>query len=196
MRSIFAFVMMLIFSTPVMAQETCLKSDLDSKIAALMQETTPESLRVQATKQVEIGVAKGIVRAEGKDDLIAVIIEYVTRKNAGCAIPPILSGRVSRALAIIPAGGEPCPDGQFDKIIERQFGVLKASNGFGVFESVIKQQIAENVIPSAKQRFTEKWDSNQGFRERVIKAGLQLNVMYTNKCTNLPDPILSIIAEF
>ncbi|NCT40861.1 MAG: hypothetical protein GW778_04275 [Alphaproteobacteria bacterium] len=197
MRLFILSLFMLFFTAPYAhAQMSCLNADVKEEVARLMQQSTPDSARAKATKQVEIGIAKGIVKPEKKRELVEVVVEYSTRKNAKCAIPNQLKARVSNSLSLIQGDWKYCAEEGFDIIIDRQFDALKASNGYEIFEGVIKQQISSNVIPDARAKFIERWDANPGFRERVIKTGLELNVMYTNKCSNIPDPIMDIIAEF
>ncbi|MFK7839630.1 MAG: hypothetical protein AB8B83_04810 [Bdellovibrionales bacterium] len=190
------FAFLVSFSLPAYAQQSCLNADIRDEVKAVLKDDSPNSRLVMATKQVEIGIAKGVIKAENKNDLISAITEYTVRKSGACNVPNVLKDRVARSIAFTSGVGKACADGQFEKVINRQFNALRSSEGYAAFEGIIKEQISDSVIPVARDVFIQKWDSNEGFRERVIKAGLELNVMYSNQCNNLADPVLGIVAEF
>jgi len=196
MRIFVFLVFMLFISNPVFAQNSCLDGEISKDIAALL--ASPEKpARVEAVlKQVAFGTSKGLLKPELTEEANAVFVEYALRRERKCSVPQNLRDRMTRLIAITKDNAVQCEAGRFTTIIDRQHNTLKSSGGYEVFQQVIKTQIESNVTPQAREMFVARWDKDAGFRDRIIRAGLEINTMFSNNCANLQDPILAIVAEF
>lgn len=193
----FLFFICLVFAgVSAKAEELC----DDAQIAELVQREMSfpdKSKRAESVlRQVEIGVSKGLLKAEQRKNAEEAILEYSIRHSKKCPIPQSLRGRIHDVVAITKADAQPCAKGQFETVVNRQHRTLKSAGGYPMFEELIKAQIEANVIADAKEAFSLKWSSDPAFRDRVIRAGLEVNTMFASNCKNIADPILDIIEDF
>lgn len=178
------------------AQAACSDADVSQQLSDTLVNINASPDGVAVAKQVEIAASKGLIKPGKKEAMLSYALEYLIRKSSKCPIPEALTAKVSNALAIGKSDGERCEVGQFSTAVDRQFKTLKSSGGYEVFEGMIKQQVSANIVSSAKDVFIARWEGDSGFRESVIKAGLEMGAMHTSNCANPQDPILKIIEEF
>lgn len=196
MRFLLSFLVTVCIASPSYAQAFCDDSNLyqEVKTETAAAETSPRLAAI--LRQVDMGITKGFLKASQRQNAIEAMLEYSIRHERKCQIPRALRTKISDTIAITKDDAVFCPDGKYQTVIDRQHRTLKGAGGYEVFETMIKTQIENNVISPAKENFNAKWNNDRGFRDRVIKTGLEVNVMFANNCKNLQDPILDIISEF
>ena len=169
---------------------------VEKQVSSYMLDINQSKQAVAIARQVELGVKKGFVKPGYRDEMLEAALEYYLRKTNQCEVPPTLNARVSTALSLGKADGEFCEVGQFEKAVNRQFETLKSSGGYEVFEGMVKAQVANLIVEPASDVFVQRWDEESGFREKSIRAGLEMGVMQVSGCSNPEAPILLMIAEF
>ena len=196
MRLLLSLVIMLFFVSPSVAQEFCDDANIYQEIKSETTAAETSARLAAILRQVDMGITKGFLKASQRQNAIESMLEYSIRHERKCQVPRTLRTKISDTIAITKNDAVYCPDGKFNTVIDRQHRTLKGAGGYEVFENMIKAQIQNNVISPAKENFNAKWNNDRGFRDRVIKTGLEVNVMFANNCKNLQDPILDIISEF
>ena len=196
MRLFLYFIAAVFVVFPFSARAACVEADVTKQVSALLIDINSSPQAVSISRQIELGVEKGFVKPARKKAMLEAALEYYVRKTAKCPVPDTLNARVSDALSIGASDGERCHAGQFSKAVDRQYATIKSSGGYEVFEGMIKQQVSSLVVADAGAVFIERWDDNPKFREKVIRAGLEMGVMQVSRCSNPEAPILKIIEEF
>ena len=196
MRLVFALFFSLMCVQSASAENICDDLALHNEVKDQVNAPAPSANLKTISYEVEKGISKGLIKDTARDSAISTVFEYSLRHRRKCDIPQSLRDRIYNMIALTKADAAMCERGQFQKVIDRQHRTLKATEGYEVFEGVIKTQVAGHTPPQAQEKFNTKWDNDEGFRDRVIRAGLRLNVMFSNNCKNVPDPILDIIEEF
>ena len=196
MRYLFCFLVAFSFALPVNAQNFCDDANIYQEVKAEMDSPDVSPQLAAILRQVDVGATKGFLKADQKEKAVSAMLEYSIRHSRKCPIPLSLRNQISDTIAITKDHAVHCSDGQYKTVVDRQYRTLKGAGGYEIFETMIKSQIENNVISPARENFNAKWANDRGFRERVIKTGLAVNVMFANNCKNLQDPILDIISEF
>lgn len=185
------------FSNAVLADNAACEEDvIQNQVQSLMVNVNQSQQGVTIARQVELGLEKGFVKPDRKEDMLRAAYEFYIRKKEQCYVPVSLSSRVSDALSIGASDGVSCQLGQFSKAVDRQFSTIKATGGYPAFEEVIKKQVSKLIVADAGEIFTAKWEADPKFREKSIKAGLEMGVMQMSGCSNPEAPILEVIATF
>jgi len=184
-----------LYAFPVLAKGQCDDVAIAAQVSEAHSSTADSAVYKDADTQVNMGIARGHLKPEMKEQMVSALIEFTLRKSAQCHIPNRLKSIASSSITIVNAG-EPCAVGQFTKIVNRQYNTLKSSTEFGQFENMIKAQVAGNMIDSVAHIFEARWDRDAVFRANAIKSGLEMSIMMTNGCSNPQDPVLDIIAAF
>ncbi len=166
---------------------------VNQNVVDLIQDNSPGSQYNTVMKQVKMGITKGYIRGEYRDQAAAAMLEYLVRLQNKCPIPEDLSLATTRMLKIVDSDGKICNVQDFKTIVERQHRSLYGSSGYAAFEAMIKEQVAVNVISPMKEEFIAKWDRDPTFRGRVIRAGLEMTAMASQGCANIQDPVLGVI---
>lgn len=195
MRFLFLFLFVSLCSSPVFAQGKCDDAVIAQQVSDAKSDTANSNVFKDADTQVNMGIARGHLKPEMKEQMVSALIEFTLRKSAQCHIPNRLKVIASSSITITNTG-EPCAVGQFSKVVNRQYNTLKSSTEFGEFESMIKAQVVGNMIDSVANIFSERWDRDTVFRANAIKSGLEMGIMMTNGCSNPQDPVLDVIAAF
>jgi len=194
-RFVFLFLLASLYTLPVFAQGQCDDAVIAQQVSEAVSDRSGSIVFKDADTQVNMGIARGHLRPEMKEQMVSALIEFTIRKSAQCHVPNRLKDIASSSITIA-SGGEPCAVGQFSKIVDRQYNTLKSSTEFAVFEDMIRAQVVGNMIDSVANIFAERWDRDAIFRANAIKSGLEMSIMMTNGCSNPQDPVLDVIAAF
>lgn len=181
---------------PSSVRAECDDDQILKQVSALLIDVNSSPQAVLIARQIELGVEKGFIKPERKEAMLKAALEYYLRKVEQCSVPDALNARVSDALSIGSSDGERCEVGRFTKAVDRQFSTIKSSGGYELFEGMVKQQVSSLVVADAGAVFIERWDDDPQFREKAIRAGLEMGVMQVSHCSNPEAPILKIIEEF
>jgi len=183
------------FTAPAFAQDVCNDDAIAKQVYAALAADKP-SPQVSAIKQqVDTAISRFVIKRQYRGEAEATALEVSLRHAADCKMPKALRDRIANVIAITKDDAVTCQQGQFLTAVERQYRSLQESDGYPIFEELIKSQISDNIVEEARLRFLSRWE-DKAFRSMVIKAGLEVTTMFANNCANIQDPILDIIADF
>lgn len=187
---------MFLFVAPAHAREACLDKDISARVAEVISSPSDFQPYSKIILQIKLSVAKGYIDGNLEPEMIRAVSEYYVRRNSKCEIPDDVRSSISRALTAVKLGGKRCDLGQYSKIVDRQYRALKVSEGYDVFQQIVKAQVAGNLILASRDVFEDRWADDVEYRDALIRTGLTLTVMQGQGCINVSDPLLDALWEF